>query len=124
MNVLGNLLEWSYHLLKRGFYTFEERKELSDLTSEVATVSRPQSKQPFFDLFNHDQRNYIVFRGKTVCFKLPDERRYRDLQTGDQVILYFQTQITRTFDYVDPDYENKQLVDTSTEDIFVSTSKI
>jgi hypothetical protein len=126
-------LGWSLGLTK------EKRTELSDVLYETASVTAKdyQEKEDGLltgmamgnlamgMLFEKDEKFSVSFKGQKTSFDINNEKIFKSLKIGDRVRLSYQEKYKSTYDYIPPNFDQKQQLDKVLSGYkFVSAEKI
>ncbi len=119
--------------------TKEKRTELSDVLYETASVTAKdyQEKEDGLltgmamgnlamgMLFEEDEKFGVSFKGQKTSLDINNENFFKSLKIGDRVRLGYQEKYKSTYDYIPPNFDQKQQLDKVLSGYkFVSAEKI
>ncbi len=95
--------------------TIEEREGSSSVFCEETTVKSMESLLRLIQLLTpfHEDDCYILFQGETgeIEINVPAEI-YEKLHEGDKVRLFYRNVLSIASDYVPPDFDQKEFIET------------
>jgi len=117
--------------------TQEVKTSLSDVFETEAVVSKREkiSSDPLASMSyaihapfmlatpSTPERNYVVFEGEGIFFKVDDQTLFDRLEEGDKAIVRYKTLISYIHDYIPPNFRSKKLLGSTSENIFDSAEK-
>lgn len=112
-------------------WTEEKKKELSDILSETATVSKNYTPRKdnlatgvalgtamgntamglaLGSAMSHSERYEISFNGDKTYFSFDDEELYEQFQDGEKAKISYREAWEEIYDYIPPDFEYKRFI--------------